>query len=140
MKKGQVEMIGLVIIVFLIVIIGIFIIKLGALKKDNDADIYYSMKVDNLVNAIYQADVGGDTFESLAVSCCDGNTISCEKVNDFVDSVLDRVIEESVGFYLKDSSGFVCSGVAVGDCDEGMGSSSIFLPGGYEIRANLCRK
>jgi len=140
MKLGQIEMMGLVIIVFLIVVIGLFALKLGSREDSGrDLDIYYSVKIDNLVNAIYRADLGPVSFETLAVSCCDGNSIDCLKVNDFVNATLNSMIDESVGVELKFSSGASCLPV-VGDCSEGVGSSSVFIPGGYEIRAILCRK
>ncbi|MBT4334750.1 hypothetical protein HOD61_02945 [archaeon] len=139
MKKGQIEMIGLVVIVFLVILIGMFALRLSSFDSDNDVDIYYSVKVDNLVNAIYQSDIGSESFQSLAIGCCDGNSGSCNKVELFVRGVLDSVIEEKVNFMLKDSTGINCAFVD-GECSEGIGSSSIFLPGGHEIRAILCRK
>ena len=140
MKKGQIEMIGLVIIVFLIIVIGLIAFKLGSREDSGrDLDVYYSVKIDNLVNAIYQSDIGSESFQSLAIGCCDGNSGSCNKVELFVRGVLDSVIEEKVNFMLKDSTGINCAFVD-GECSEGIGSSSIFLPGGHEIRAILCRK
>jgi len=139
MKKGQIEMIGLVIIVFLVVLIGMFALRLSSFDSDKTSnDVYYSIKVDNLVNAIYQADVGSESFESLAIDCCDGNSNSCNKVSLFVNGTLSSYVEEKVNFELKDSSGTVMVFVD-GNCLEGIGSSSIYLPGGHEIKAILCR-
>ena len=106
MKKGQIEMIGLVIIVFLIIVIGLIAFKLGSREDSGrDLDVYYSVKIDNLVNAIYRADLGPVSFETLAISCCDGNSIDCLKVGDFVNATLNSMVDENVGFELKFSGG-----------------------------------
>ena len=89
MKKGQMEAIGLVIIVFLVVIIGLFSIRFMDGGSDDEIDIYYSIKVNNLVNAIYKSDVGGQSFSSLARGCCDGNNFDCEIVIDFVNGTIN---------------------------------------------------
>jgi len=138
MKKGQMEAMGLVIIVFLVIIIGLFSIRfMGGDSDDND--IYYSIKVNNLVNAIYKSDVSGQSFSSLARGCCDGNNFDCERVISFVNGTINSFVDEKALFELNGIGGAACI-TPVGDCDEGVGSNSVFMPGGYEIRANLCRR
>ena len=74
MKKGQIDMFGLVIIVFLLVVIAtfsLFFLSFGSSERD----VYYSLKANNFANALSKASIESSNFEALVLSCC-SSTIS----------------------------------------------------------------
>jgi len=148
-NKGQVDMLGLVVIVVLLVLIGLFslvFISRGGISGERDE--YYSLKAYSFTNAIGKATIQDTNAEALILSCCEGNGGNCDIFLDFVEDNFyllgdyqqnDPKILESVKFELK-------CGTYSGDlyyrggCEEGIASEARILQSGDSIRLFLCRK
>jgi len=148
-SRGQVDMMGLVIIVVLLVLIALFslffISRSGSMEERN---VYYSLKAYNFANALSKASVQNTNMEALILNCCAGDGGSCNLLLDFVEDNFHLIGEYPKGDLLNkklvrfelscsDYSGYHDS---VGECDEGIASESIILQSGDLIRLILCRK
>jgi uncharacterized protein (UPF0333 family) len=144
-NKGQIDMFGLVIIVFLLVVIALFslfFISRGGAEDRND--VYYSLKAHNFANALAKASVEDTNMEALVLSCCSGASGSCEKALNFAEREFarlgysdDNIAKKKVRFELECYSGY--SGYR-GECEEGVTSESIILQSQDLIRVILCRE
>lgn len=119
MKKGQIEMIGLVIVVLLIVIGGLLYIKFGVLdkketKKEAVIETVYAV---NTLNAIKNVRICGDEqikMQEAMNSCINGQEICEKEACDLIKSEIG-VIMDSIGltnqytysFYLEKKSEIV---------------------------------
>jgi len=145
MRKGQGEVVGLVIIVILILVIGIFAMRFYVSSRSgNDRDKFYSMKANNLVNAVRLVSVCGDfSMEDAIIACCGGEEFcgrnskeNCDFVVGEIEKILDKSLEEDAVFEVKNC--FV-----IGDCDFGIASSTFMINsfvGSHEMSAKICKK
>jgi hypothetical protein len=138
MRRGQVETIGLVIIVILIVMIGLFflVFSLGG-DENGTEDVFLSMKANNLVNSLRSMSIGNDDFGSKVIDCCSGNLGSCNDVMGTASRAMDY-IDEKVKFEVECAYGGGPG--SVGDCSTGITSERIVLSSGDRFFATLCRK
>jgi hypothetical protein len=138
MRKGQVETMGLVIIVILIIMIGLFflIFSLGD-DVDGTEDVFLSMKANNLVNSLSSMNIGNSDFGSKVIDCCGGNIISCTDVMGFAEIAMGY-IDEKVTFEVECAYGGGPG--STGDCLSGITSERIVLSSGDRFFATVCRK
>ncbi len=148
-NKGQVDMMGLVVIVVLLVLIGLFsLFFIAKTPGSEERDVYYSLKAYNFANALSKASIQNTNAEALILSCCEGDGGSCNLFLDFAEDNFyllgeypqgDLEVIKSAKFELicGDYSGVTMSR---GECGEGVASESIILQSGDRIRLNLCRK
>ncbi|MBT3690802.1 hypothetical protein HOG16_01000 [Candidatus Woesearchaeota archaeon] len=133
--KGQIDMFGLVIIVILIVMIGLFSLFFISRGQIDEREEYYSYKANNFANALSKYSRGNLNFKEMVLECCTGSR--CEDLLDFVEDNF-AYVDEPVSFEIEcansDYSG------SRGSCSSGIASESIILQSGDLIRVNLCRK
>lgn len=138
MRRGQVETMGLVIIVILVVMIGLFflIFSLGG-DENGTEDIFLSTKANNLVNSLSSLSMGNSDFSSEIIDCCGGNMISCNDVVQSASMAMEYV-DEKVSFEVECAYGGGPG--SVGDCPSGITSERITLSSGDRFFATICRK
>ena len=133
-KKGQVETMGLVVIVILVVFIALIFLRYSGESIDSE-DKYLSIKINNFLNALRQVDIGDDNFEKIVIDCCDGELISCEVVESYV-GYLEVGLDD---FYLELTCMNDNPGVVVGTCSGGVASGNIVLITADKISTRICR-
>jgi len=137
MRKGQNEAIGLVVIVILIVVIGLFGIRFyAASNKQDERNEFYSTKANNLVNAVLKASVCDRDMEEAITACCENM--------DFCEQDACTFVEKEVGKMLKslgeETKFEVKSCFSVGSCNYGISSSTFLVNNGYEASVIICKK
>lgn len=144
--KGQIETLGLLVIVILLVFIGIFALRFMSFDNKKVVDEgFYSVKANNLLNAIQKASVCGTNMEKAIVACFEessfcGRTDVCGFVEEEVSKIIYESLEEDVSFTAKDSQ-YGSIGVEIVNCNAGISSVSSFIRSGYgvyEIGVVLC--
>ena len=134
-RKGQVEIMGLVVIVLLIVFLGLLFLKFSRPDIDRE-DEFIGTKANNFLSALKVVTVGNSNFDVVAGECCGGNQGNCDIVESIVESSVNY-LDESVNFNLD----CVSRGVDVfvdGNCDFGVTSETIILSSGDRISVKLC--
>jgi|SRR3989344_8163753 len=132
--KGQMESMGLVLIVVLIVFLSLFALVFLN-KTEVKPSSALSVKADNLMNAVTKVNIQGKSFQEGVVECCDGN---CDAFSAEVKKILDSSLEENYLFSINKGNR-ICK--ELGNCREGIASSEYRLKEygeQYEIRALLC--
>ena len=148
MKKGQMEMIGLVIVVVLIIIGGMFYITFSLRGKDKTQEQdqhLQSIQANNLVNAIVKIKICENKSVGEAIVLCDTNKQICgENACDFVKNEIERIIQsfsnENYFFFVKRGENEVFS---FGNCDYGVSSVPYRLDvdsTSYDVVLRLCDK
>ena len=144
MRRGQIEMIGLMVIVLILIIVALFFLRFSLRSDSFEDDTLLSLKANNLVNAIKKVTDCGKPFEEAIIACCQeenfcGNP-SCEHVTDTINSITSNM-EEKVSFSATlngESCGFI-----IQECQKGVTSTVNILnadAGQVEIKTVLCRK
>ena len=133
-KKAQVETIGLVVIVFLLVLAGVFALIFMTGKEDvKHEDLFLSMKASNLANSLTFMTIGSSDFGLKVIDCCQGfDVLACEEIE----------IAGSSGLDLLDESASVVNGqeIIFGECSSGINSEKIVLSSGDGFFVRICRK
>ena len=137
MKRGQVETMGLVIIVILIIMIGLFFLIFSIRGgEEGHEDLFLSMKANNLVNSLKSMDIGESNFGSKVIDCCAGNLVAQEEVMGAVMAGRE-MIDEKMAFEIECAYGD-CPGFS--ECSAGITSERVVLPSGDRFFATICRK
>lgn len=132
--KGQLESVGLVIIVVLIVILLLFALVFTT-KKEVRSESSVSVRADNLINAITKVEINRRDIREGVAECCEG---SCDDFRQGILEILDRSLEENYFFSISKGS-TVCE--EIGSCRLGITSSKYRLRHfgeQYEISVTLC--
>ena len=131
-KLGQVETMGLVIIVVLIVMIGTFFLAFS-LKSEVSSDdrVFLGTKAGNLANSLKSVGAG-----NMFVAYCNGDSSAEDSLEELVFSGSSMVDEEvSVLFSCIDGRS-----LSYGDCATGIASESIVLSSGHRFFVRICPK
>ncbi len=138
MRKGQVEMIGLVIIVILLVFIGVFALILGSRSNgDETEDLFLGLKASNLANSLRFMSIGNSDFSQRMIDCCSGiDTLACEDVEGAANSGF-KLMEEKTSLIVDCYTG---AEFVYGDCSTGINSEKIVLSSGDMFFVRICRK
>ena len=81
MKKGQLEMIGLMIIVIILVLGGLFYLRFALTPEEKKEDT--SVQAYNLMNAVLNVYICGNTSLRSAIVSCDLGESICDNDCDF---------------------------------------------------------
>lgn len=142
-KLGQIEAIGLVVIVILITVIGLFVAKfsLNSDSSDVDVDIRDNILANNILNAVLQLTKGNESMMDSITKCKErGN---CEELSNEIKDIMERIGYKEDKFILTVESG-KDKLFEIGKCEGDM-----FAASPYKIRRNmvtytikfmLCRK
>lgn len=89
MKKGQTEMIGLLVIVVLILVIGVVFLRFSVGKpSDLKADLRTNIQTTNLLRAVMKANID-DRSVADAILECSANSAQCDEVKAGIKEILD---------------------------------------------------
>lgn len=138
MKKAQVETMGLVIIVVLIALVGLFaLIFMSSEDSDRHEDLFLGMKANNLANSLRVMTIGLSDFGLRVMDCCSGiDNAACDDVEGASESGFELLDE-------KASVEVVCFSGGVhnfGDCSMGIRSEEIVLSSGDMFFITICRR
>lgn len=149
MRKGQLEMIGLMIIVIIIVIAALFYVRFALVQKEEKQDITLPTQAFNLMNAVLNVDIcEGMTFRSAVVSCGIGGSVCGEECDfagdssvfsDRIDSIVRDVTYLEYSFYVSKGEIDVFK---IEGCKFGIDSSSYPISERdqyYTARFKLCK-
>ncbi len=137
-KKGQIEAIGLVVILILLVLLGLFFIKYSG-KDEIDNDRFLSSRANNFLNSLRQVSIGASSFEDFALECCVGDSSSCGDIESSMEANGGSYLDEDFYFELKcaDESTPV---VKTTSCASTVASGHVVLISGDEMFVRLCRE
>jgi len=135
-KRGQIEAVGLVVIIVLLVLLGLFFIKYSG-KGDVNEDRFLTIRANNFLNALRQVSIGGSSFEDLAIECCAGGS-SCSQIESSMLANGDSYLDEDFYFELRciDEENSVVKSTG---CASTVASGHVVLISGDEMFAKLCR-
>ena len=136
-KKGQVETMGLVVILILIVLIGLFFIKYSLKDDVVSEDPYLSLKANAFLNSLSQVSIADGDFNDLVVECCDNEP--CESVKNNVTYYGEKYLDEEFYFFLDCGGGGIIK-VPEEDPCFGVTSNIITFFGIDEMYVKICRK
>jgi len=134
-NRGQIDMFGLVIIVILIVMVGLFSLFFVSRGQIDEREEYYSYKANNFANALAKYSRGSLNFKEMVLECCAGSR--CNDLLDFVEGNF-AYVDEPVSFEIKCANSDYTG--SRGGCASGIASESVILQSGDLNRVNLCRK
>ena len=94
MKRGQIETIGLLIVVILIIFMGLFALMFMSKGERKTDESFYSVKANNLLNAIQKASVCNEDLESGIVYCIEnkefcGQSDACDVVKVEIEKIIE---------------------------------------------------
>jgi hypothetical protein len=137
-RKAQVETMGLVIIVFLLVIAGVFaLIFMTGSEETKHEDLFLSMKASNLANSLTFMTIGSSEFGLRTIDCCQGfDTLACEEIEAAASSGLD-LLDESASVVIECVNN---QNVTFGGCSSGINSEKIVLSSRDGFFVRICRK
>ena len=136
-KKGQVETLGLVVIVLLLAFLGLLFLKYSGSDKVGSDDKFLAIKANNFLNAIKYLSVEGNNFEYFLADCCVGNSDSCGIVQEVVLSSM-AYLDEGSYFGLTCFNGQE-SNFGDANCEIGLSSETFVLLSGDRITLKICR-
>lgn len=102
MRKGQTEIMGLMVIVILLVLIGSFALVFSMRKSSNSQDITQSVEVGNFLNAMMKftpclEDEERTSLEVVIKNCYKDKVDYCDKnCNDYIEEVVDDILSHEV--------------------------------------------
>jgi|APSaa5957512576_1039674.scaffolds.fasta_scaffold108595_2 hypothetical protein len=130
--KGQVETMGLVVIVILLVMIGVIFLAFS-LKSEVSSDdrVFLGMKAGNLANSLKSVGAG-----ALFVAYCNGDSSAEDSLSELVSSGMS-IIDEDVSVLFTCVDG---RSLNYGSCATGITSESIVLSSGHRFFVRICPK
>tara|TARA_Y100000310_G_scaffold141285_1_gene140709 strand:+ start:94 stop:537 length:444 start_codon:yes stop_codon:yes gene_type:complete len=144
MRKGQVDIFGLLLIIIMIVFIGVIIIALMLARPAEDNDVFLSSKASNMVNSLVKASSCGGTLEDAMVACCEGTGYCLIDACEFVEGEINKInlgSKEDINLLLTRFEDGADCGLARVSCEFGITSSGFLLQsefGSYDVRVQLC--
>lgn len=144
-KKAQIEMMGLLIIVILIVV-GVFFYVSFVLNKPSEIPKtnVESIQARNLMNAVMNIQICENVTMKEAVVLCDRNELlcnedSCRYIEENINNIVGDLIKKQYAFVVERNGEKM--DITVGECDFGVNSPSyLFSESGIEYQAyfKLC--
>ena len=142
--KGQIDLIGLVIIVVIIILLALFGLKLLISKPGITSEEKLSVKANNLMNAIIKVSSCNSNIEQAFINCCSNEPFcgqdSCNYLVNELPKTIESAIEEDYYIELVNQNNKCFS---VGNCLNGISSSTYIIKNNdekYEARVKLCKK
>ena len=148
MKKGQLEMIGLVVVIVLLIIGGMFYVTFSVKSSDKNEEQnkhIQSITANNLVGAIVKIKVCNNFSIAEGVSLCDKNEQlcnenACEFLKKEINFIVYNVTDENYLFSVKKGENDLFN---VGNCLYGISSVPYRLDVysvSYDVVIKLCGK
>ena len=113
MNKGQLEIVGVLIIVILLLFLGIIFIVFKANKQESlYSDIRTNTKAANIVNALIKVDYNGKKMSYGLLDC--SKTGDCNGVKSRIENIMMLLKENNYNFRLKNQDSEVLN---IGKCE-----------------------
>ena len=94
-KLGQVETMGLVIIVILIVLLGVFFLAFNLRGEVSSEDrVFLGIKAGNLANSLKSVSIGTSSFGGRVVDWCNGDGSAESDLEEIVLSGFEMIDEK----------------------------------------------
>ena len=142
-KRGQTEIIGLMVIVILLIFLGVTYLSFVSFKEKSILPtLRTNIEADNALKAVMKVgieEVGWKTVEEMVVGC-NGDVGECEVLEDGLNEVFGEILtpreEFSFAFYADD-----VKIVEFGSCGLGVVASYSFIKDYvfYETKLKLCK-
>src|SRR3989344_4096935 len=128
MGKGQIDMIGITIVLLLIIIIGIIALRFSITKVESNQDnTLNSIKANNLVNAIVKASSCNSNLKEAMKNCCENKDFCGQNACDFLEKEAKLIFDKSISSeYLLEIKNRDKSCFKFGNCEQGISSSTYF--------------
>lgn len=152
MKKAQIEIVGLVIIVIILVFSAIIFLRIYLASNPStslDESLLLTQKANNLANSIKGVDVCNSNMAQAIVFCCSAESFCGRDACSFVSGEIAKIVNltlsgEKVSVELKDRDGKTCASYGNGKCTSGFVAASPSpikgVSGEAEIYINMCKK
>ena len=142
MKKAQMETFGLMIVVVIIIVAALIALRLIIISSSPvQNNELLSIKANNIANSIKNADLCNINFENAIINCCNNENFcdqdACKLVAKEIENILSYQDEETY-FEARNLKKDRCFGV--GDCLNGITSTTYELRGGIEVNVKVCEK
>ena len=139
MKKGQMEVVGLLVIVIFLLVIGLLVLHFSIQPKSTTAaDSRSSLESTRLLQALVLTTIQGKSFEEHVVACSQ-TTSACNDLRLQLDSIFSVILKkgELYSFYLVYEDQNI---LQIEQCPLGVISSYPFVASGgfYEAKLRLC--
>ena len=134
MREGQLEMIGVLVIVVIFLFIGLIFAKFVANKPENAySDIRKNIKAANIVNGLIKLDFDGKRLSNWLLEC--SSIGDCDSVKAKIEEVMRLIGERSYIFTAKEGGNNILN---IGSCEGDKISYNYPLTlEGREININL---
>ena len=140
-KKGQTEMIGLVIIMLLLLAIGIVFIKFSVSGKDDNLyELRTNIETANLLKAMLKVDADGMNIGDMIIECENDNA-KCNKPRQIINDIMNKALKPGSSYK------FIASAenrdfLDLGSCEtEGIFSSQPYVRQGVYVdnKLKICK-
>ena len=139
MKKGQMEVVGLLVIVILLLVIGVFVLKFSLQPASSTtADARSSLESTRLLQALVLTTIQGKSVAEYAAACS-RDTGACQNLRLELESIFSVILRKgqqySFSLLYQDQKILVME-----HCSVGVLSSYLFISDGgfYEVQLRLC--
>lgn len=148
MKKGQIEVIGLAVIVILIIVGGLFFVRLYIMKPSSQSKDIESTTVNNLLSALLKTTIceNNDVFEGIK-SCYEKTLVcnqeACKFTQDKVKEILNLTLTQYDYKLEIKADNEIISGFSLGSCKTGIAAAPYSIPSkgvSYDISFKICKK
>ena len=106
-RKGQVETVGLVIIVVLLVVIGLFILKASLVPDEDSFDNeYLSLKANSFRETIMASSLCNIQVKDEITNCQFNYTSclkDCKELEGFIFKIINNSVEKNIDYYFTAS-------------------------------------
>ena len=142
MKKGQVEIMGLVIVVILLVFISIFALGFIIKPRENNIDDVLKLKANSLRSSLLKTTLCGNVNVQDEIENCIDNyheCLDCNVLKDEISKMIERSIEPGENYNLVISIDEQTTFISINNCSESINSVSQTLRNG-KVEIGLCRR
>ncbi len=139
MKRGQMEAVGLLVIVLLLIVIGLIVLRFSLRPASTTlADTRSSLESTRLLQALVLTTIQGLSFQEHAAACSTSAT-ACSSLRQELESIFSVLLKkgQQYSFYLVYEDQNILS---IDQCPTGVLSSYPFTSRGafYEVKLRLC--
>ena len=143
MRRGQSDVIGLLVIVIILIFMGVIYLGFANLAGSGSLSSQRAgMETENALNAILRVNLenyGGKTVQDLVIEC--GTQIGCDSLESALNEVYGAILRPGTRFSFwaeREEEEIYATGI----CQIGVVSSYVFVKDGsyYEVRLRLCNE
>lgn len=140
MKRGQMEVVGLLVIVILLLVIGLLVLRFSVRSNSSGAtiDARSSLESTRLLQALSLTTIQGKSFQDSVVDCSH-DAADCQTLRHEIESIFSVTLKkgQKYSFYLVEEDQKL---ITIEQCPVGVLSSYPFSTAGgfYEAQLRLC--